>query len=145
MKRKSYVAKINSLRKKLDINASKIYKLEEECRNLRKEYRDYCTSEINSKYDVGQILVYRSKRYDGKEGDTMFAFGGVIKGYVEKYGNIDFPSDCCCCHGNMPICEVYSFDKIRPATEDEINEFKRKLKENALKGDLEFYKDILND
>ena len=142
---KSYVRKIKSLEKKVHTKALKLSEIEREYKYLRKEYQDYCSMEVTRRYKIGQILVYEINEEYRKYTKIIFAFGGVDRCSVEKYGRFNLVSGCYCEHGNVPICSACEYEHIRLATTDEIKEFKTAIIERGLKSDQDFYKEILDE
>lgn len=140
---KSYDRKIKSIQAKIRKKGEQLYKIETEYKRLKKEYNDYCDMEVRSKYEIGQILVYEVNEQYRDYYKTIFVYGGVSKHLVEKYGNVDLPSNCCVRLGNAPICSTYDYEKIRPANKEEINKFVNYLLTEAYCEQIEKYYDIL--
>ena len=140
---KSYDRKIKSIQAKLDKKRIQLYKIETEYENLRKEYHDYCDMEVRSRFKIGQILIYEINEKFRDYYKTIFAYGGVNKNSVEKYGNIDFPSNCHVRLGNTPICSACDYKRIRPANKEEINKLVNYLLTEAYCEQIEKYYDIL--
>jgi len=142
---RSYDKKIKNLKAKLHKKGEQLSKIESEYKYLRKEYHDYCELEVNRRFKKEQILVYEVNEKYKPYYKTIFAFGGTNKGSVEKYGDIDLPSDCHSRLGNIPICSACEYEKIRPANEEEINRFLAYFLKDAYYEKIEKYYDILTN
>ena len=140
---KSYDRKIKSIQAKLDKKRTQLSKIETEYKNLRKEYHDYCDIEVRSRFKIGQILVYEINEEYKDYYKTIFVYGGVNKNSVEKYGNVDLPSDYHSCWRNVPICSTCDYEKIRPANKEEINKLVNYFLTEAYCEQIEKYYDIL--
>lgn len=140
---KSYIKKIEALEKKAKKKAEIFSKAEREFKQARKEYQDLCGLEVSRRYRLGQILVYEIQEEYRPYIKEIFAFGGVDKNSVEKYGHISFPNNCACCFGNTSVCSACEYQYLREANELEIEIFKTKIKQHGLNKHLMLFEELL--
>ena len=140
---KSYVKKIEALKKKAKKKGEILSKAEREYKQARKEYQNLCGLEVSRRYRLGQILVYEIQEKYRAYIKEIFAFGGVDKNSVEKYGHISFPNDCICCLGNISVCSACDYKYLREANEIEIEAFKDGIKQHGLNKHLMLFEELL--
>ena len=140
---KSYVKKIEALKKKAKKKGEILSKAEREYKQARKEYQNLCGLEVSRRYRLGQILVYEIQEEYRPYIKEIFAFGGVDKNSVEKYGHISFSNDCACCFGNVSVCSACDYKYLREANELEIETFKDGIKQHGLNKHLMLFEELL--